>query len=92
MALPCEHNGGMPVTGDQIRECLRVIPFRPFRLHLADQRTFEVFHQDFAMVSPNRRLVIVFPRDNPDACRMIDVNLIVSLEPIDDQPSASQAA
>ena len=43
----------MPVTGDQIRDSLRAVPFKPFRLHLADQRTVEVVHPDFAMVSPN---------------------------------------
>jgi hypothetical protein len=82
----------MPVTGEQIRESLRAAPFKPFRLHLVDQRVFEVRHPDFALVSPNRRLVLVFPLDNPEVCRMIDVGLIVSLEPIDDQPMSSQAA
>jgi hypothetical protein len=82
----------MTVTGEQIRESLRAAPFKPFRLHLVDQRVFEVRHPDFALVSPNRRLVLVFPLDNPEVCRMIDVSLIVSLEPIDDQPMSSQAA
>ena len=82
----------MSVTGEQIRESLRANPFKPFRLHLVDQRVFEIRHPDFALVSPNRRLVLVFPLDNPEVCRMIDVALIVSLEPIDEQPSASQAA
>jgi len=82
----------MPVTGEQIRDSLRAVPFKPFRLHLADQRVVEVFHPDFAMVSPSRRMVAVFPRDNPEVCRRIDVHLIVSIEDIEDQPSASQAA
>jgi hypothetical protein len=82
----------MPVTGDQIRDSLRAVPFKPFRLHLADQRAVEVFHPDFAMVSPNRRVVAVFLRDSPDVCRRIDVHLIVSIEDIEDQPPASQQA
>jgi hypothetical protein len=82
----------MPVTGEQIREHLRVMPFRPFRLSLADQRTFEVRHPDFAMVVPSRRHLIVFSMENLESWCMIDVALIVSLEPIDERPSASQAA
>ena len=92
MTLPCEHNGDMPVTGDQIRDSLRAVPFKPFRLHLADQRAVEVFHPDFAMVSPNRRVVAVFLRDSPDVCRRIDVHLVVSIEDIEEQPPASQQA
>lgn len=92
MALPCEHNAGMPVTGDQIRATLRTLPFRPIRLNLADQRTFDVLHPDFALLFPNRRHVMVFSHENPESWQLIDVGLIVSLEPIDDQPSASQAA
>jgi hypothetical protein len=82
----------MPVTGDQIRDSLRAVPFKPFRLHLADRRTVEVFHPDFAMVSPNGRVVAVFLRDSPDVCRRIDVLLIVSIEDIEEQPPASQQA
>jgi len=92
MTLPCEHNGDMPVTGDQIRDSLRAVPFKPFRLHLADQRAVEVFYPDFAMVSPNRRVLAVFLRDSPDVCRRIDVHLIVSIEDIEEQPPASQQA
>lgn len=80
------------MTGDQIRDSLRAVPFKPFRLHLADQRAVEVFHPDFAMVSPNRRVVAVFLRDSPDVCSRIDVHLIVSIEDIEEQPPASQAA
>jgi hypothetical protein len=52
----------------------------------------EVFHPDFAMGSPNRRVVAVFLRDSPDVCRRIDVHLIVSIADIEEQPPASQQA
>jgi hypothetical protein len=74
------------------REQLRLTPLRPFRLQLVDQRTFEVHHLDFAMVVPNRRHLIVFSKENLESWRMIDVALIASLQPIDERPSASQAA
>jgi hypothetical protein len=82
----------MSVTGEQIREQLRLMPFRPFRLQLVDQRTFEVHHPDFAMVVPNRRHLIVFSMENLESWCMIDVALIASLQSIDERPSASQAA
>ncbi|MFM1883131.1 MAG: hypothetical protein RJA05_1540 [Planctomycetota bacterium] len=80
------------VTGDQLRESLRVFPFKPFRLHLADQRTVDVLHQEFALVFPSRRHVLVVQPGNEDRWQIIDVGLIVSIGPIEDQPGASQAA
>ena len=80
------------MSPEGIRKLLRQQPFKPFRLHLADQRAVEVFHPDFAMVSPNRRVLAVFLRDSPDVCRRIDVHLIVSIEDIEEQPPASQQA
>jgi hypothetical protein len=82
----------MPVTGDQIRELIRAVPFQPFRLHLADQRAVDVLHQDFALVFPSKRQVLVVRPGNDDVWQMIDVGLIVSIGPIDGQPGAAQAA
>ena len=82
----------MPVTGDQLRETLRALPFQPFRLHLADQRSVDVLHQDFALVFPSRRHVLVVQPGNEDRWQIIDVGLIVSIGPVEDQPGASRAA
>jgi len=34
-------------TANQIREVVRAQPFRPFIIHLADGRTFDVPHPEF---------------------------------------------
>lgn len=83
---------GMQVTGDQIRQLIRATPFQPFRLHLADQRAADVLHPDFALVFPSKRQVLVVRPGNDDVWQMIDVGLIVSIGPIDEQPGASKAA
>lgn len=66
------------MTTDQIRNALRAQPFRPFRLHLADGRSFEIRHAEFMALSPGGRIVIVFAQ--ADACEIIDLLLVTSLE------------
>ena len=82
----------MSVTGEKIREALKAAPFRPFRLHLADQRKVDVVHPEFALVFPNRRHVLVISPVDQDTSETIDVGLIVSLTPLPDGASGSQAA
>jgi hypothetical protein len=79
----------MPVTPDQLRSALRAAPFVPFRIHLVDQRTFDVPHRVFAWLVPSGRTVYVASPDHEGA-ETIDVALIVSLSPIDG--SATRAA
>jgi hypothetical protein len=45
---------------DEIKKLLRVTPFRPFTVHLADGSILPVNHPDFAFVSPNGGLVFIF--------------------------------
>ncbi|MGC1272980.1 MAG: hypothetical protein WBC44_04685 [Planctomycetaceae bacterium] len=39
------------MNATEIRELLRVRPFRPVRIHLSDGRTFEVRHPEQALIS-----------------------------------------
>jgi hypothetical protein len=84
----------MPVTADDIRQALRAVPFQPFRLHLVDQRRFEVRHRDFAMLSPKGRSLVFYPILKEGAWEVLDVAMIASIEMISDAPGAtgSQAA
>jgi hypothetical protein len=66
------------MTSEDIRDMLRAKPFRPFQLNLADGDSFQVFHPDFAMISPNGETVVAYTRDNQ--MKMIDVMLITSIE------------
>lgn len=61
-----------------IRDAIKVKPFQPFRLRLADGREERVLHPDFILVSPGGRRVIVVHPD--DSMAIIEPLLIVSLE------------
>jgi hypothetical protein len=84
----------MPVTADDIRQALRAVPFQPFRLHLVDQRRFEVRHRDFAMLSPKGRTLHFYASLKEGDWEIINLAMIASITPIHDAPGAagSQAA
>jgi hypothetical protein len=82
----------MGMTGDQLRTALKATPFRPFRLHLADQRKVDVPHPEFALLFPGGRHLIVATPGSDLLYESIDVALIVSLTPIDDPAAGTRAA
>ena len=79
------------MSPDQLRITLRTAPFTPFRVHLVDQRTFDVPHPEFAWMVPSGRTLYVVG-GSLDAAEAIDVSLIVSLAPIDGSSSGARAA
>jgi len=68
---------------NSIRNVLRVQPFQPFELCLADGRRVPVKHPEF--LAMNQRIVIV--TDEESATKILEPLLIVSLEPIKDSGS-----
>jgi hypothetical protein len=81
----------MPVSPDQFRSSLRAVPFVPFRIHLVDQRSFDVPHPEFVMLVPSGRTAYVEP-PGLDAAEVVDVSLTVSLQPITPPSAGTQAA
>jgi hypothetical protein len=81
----------MPVSPDQFRSSLRAVPFVPFRIHLVDQRSFDVPHPEFVMLVPSGRTAYVVP-PGLDAAEVVDVSLIVSLQPITPPAAGTRAA
>lgn len=79
------------MSPDQLRASLRAVPFVPFRIHLVDQRTFDVPHPEFAWLVPSGRTAYVVP-PGLDAAEVVDVALIVSLQPIVPPASETRAA
>ena len=61
-----------------IREARRAVPFRPFRLHLADGRVMTVGEPEWVMVSPTGRQVVAFRADS--SMSILEPSQIVSLE------------
>ncbi len=93
---PRRHNGDMGVTFDTIRSIIRAVPFRPIRIFLADQRTIDVRHPEFAAVAPTGRELTVYTPDG--RMERLNLLLIVSIAEIDElgrmipPPDAGQAA
>ena len=66
------------MTIEQFRATLHERPFKPFRIRMADGRTFEVRHPDFVAQSPSGRIVSVFQPN--DSCSLLDLLLMNELE------------
>ena len=52
-------------------------PFRPFTLHMADGRAFDVPHPEFLSRSPSGRTIIVY--DKEDNFSILDLLLMTEL-------------
>ncbi len=66
------------MTVQQVRAAYRATPFRPFRLHMADGRSFSVPHPDFLSMSPTGRTVIIFQED--EEFSILDLLLMTEIE------------
>ena len=75
----------------EMRSLLRQRPFRPFRVHLNDERTFDVLYPEMNIVTQSTLVIgVPVPDDpNPVADRFISVPLaIVSrVEPLSEAAS-----
>jgi hypothetical protein len=47
------------MTVERLKELYDTQPFKPFTIHLADERTIAVHHRDFIMAAPSGRTIIV---------------------------------
>lgn len=63
---------------DQIRELLRVRPFRQFQVYTPDGASIPIWHPDFAYLSPDGRTLFVYQRDY--SFNMLDVMLLPRFE------------
>jgi hypothetical protein len=66
------------MTSEQFQSTLRLQPFRPFMIRMADGRTFDVVHPDFVAQSPSGRSVVVFQPD--DSYSVLDLLLMTELQ------------
>jgi hypothetical protein len=66
------------MTIEQFRATLRLQPFRPFTIRMADGRNFDVAHPDFVAQSPSGRSVVVFQPD--DSYSVLDLLLMTELQ------------
>jgi hypothetical protein len=74
--LPLSDESAM--TTETLQRAIHAQPFRPFTLHLADQRTLTIPHPDFIAHRPGGRIAVVIQQD--DFAEYVDLLLVVSLE------------
>jgi len=65
------------MTIEQVRAVHHERPFRPFTIHLADGRAYDVPHPDFLAFAPSGRMVFVSRPD--DSVGIVDVLLVTDL-------------
>jgi hypothetical protein len=64
-------------TVEQLRAAREANPFRPFTIHLADDRSLRVPHRDYLSMALGGRTVIVYQTD--EAFSIIDLLLVTAL-------------
>lgn len=70
-------------TAEDIKKHLQEVPFKPFRLHLTDGRTFDVKHPDFLFVLKSRVIIGLPDQDEltiPDRAEFVSLLHVVSIE------------
>ncbi len=72
------------MTALSFRDRLTAQPFRPFLVKTTDGDTFRVDHPDYAMISPLETEVTIYDKDGH--LRIVSMDLIVTLEPVREQP------
>ena len=67
------------MTKEVIKKHQEAAPFRPFTVRLTDGRSCPIPTRDFASLSPNGRILVVYT-DDGNGVRLLDVPLIVEIE------------
>jgi hypothetical protein len=73
------------MIGDEIKELMRTVPFRPVRIVLGDQQSFVVAHTDYLMVSPDRQTVVLY--DEQGHFKILNAQQIKLVEPAEGRSS-----
>ena len=64
---------------DELKQLLHASPFRPFTVYLASEKSFVVPHQDFALLTPKGRTLVV-SHSEKEVVDLLDVALIARVE------------
>ena len=66
------------MTAQEFRSVFEALPFRPFIVYLADGREVVIRHQDYAMLSPTGRTLIVYQDD--ESFQVLDLMLATGVQ------------
>jgi hypothetical protein len=75
----------------QVQEYVKAQPFRPFRLHMASGKTFDIRHPEMIKVAKSCVYVFSFATDEPEIAekmQMVSLMLTESISHLDSQVSA----
>jgi hypothetical protein len=64
---------------EELKALLHASPFKPFTVHLAGDKAFFVPHEDFALLTPKGRTLVISHREK-EAVDLLDVALISRIE------------
>ena len=70
------------MTSDQIKKTHARAPFRAFKIHLSDQRSFEIRHAEYLWVMPGGKNIAI--ADDSGSAEIIDLNHVTSLKVADE--------
>jgi hypothetical protein len=65
------------VTAEQIKKAQERAPFRPYLLHLSDQRSMRIEHPDYLWIIPGGRNIAI--ADDSGAVEIVDLIHVTSL-------------
>ena len=66
------------MTSTTVKDMLRASPFKPFRVHMGNDRALDVPHPEFAWVAPNNREAVI---SSPEGgLEIVDILMIQSIE------------
>ncbi len=70
------------VTSSQLLTYVKAEPFRPFRLHMASGRTFDIRHPEMIKVLKNFLLVFSFTEDDGELADQMETVSLMLIESI----------
>jgi hypothetical protein len=59
---------------------MNATPFRPFTVHAADGRRFQVPEREFLSHTPGGRTLIIYDHEDDEAFSIIDLFLVTEIE------------
>jgi hypothetical protein len=66
------------MTTDRLRDALSAVPFRPFTIHMADDRSLRIAQPEHVAYHQGGRTAIVIKDD--ESFEVVDLRLVASLE------------
>jgi hypothetical protein len=69
---------GLMMSVSTIREAIKATPFKPFRVMITDQRSYNIEHPEYVAIGPQNRTLVVFHDDG--GASFIDMLMITRID------------